>query len=291
MASLLDSFKVKSQYILPKHLLSRLVGKLASAKLGRLTEILIKIFINHYKIDLKDAVITDIKQYKTFNEFFTRSLKKTARPIITDTKAIANPVDGTISELGDIYKDAILQAKGHYYSLEALIGADGKDYETFENGSFATIYLSPKDYHRVHMPLDGKLEKMVFVPGELFSVNPLTARSVDNLFAKNERVICFFKNDKIGRFAVVMVGATIVASIETVFAGVIAPSAGREKNIYHYEKENIVLKKGEELGRFLLGSTVICVFPKNKVEFAKGLKNGTPVKMGTRLGEIKTKAN
>jgi len=291
MASLLDSFMVKSQYILPKHLLSRLVGKLASAKLGRLTEFLIKIFINHYKIDLKDAVITDIKQYKTFNEFFTRSLKKQARPIVSDAKALAEPVDGTISELGNICKDAILQAKGHYYSLEALIGGDRKDYETFENGTFATIYLSPKDYHRVHMPLDGKLEKMVFVPGDLFSVNPLTARSVDNLFARNERVICFFKSEKIGRFAVVMVGATIVASIETVFGGVVAPSAGKEKNIYHYEKENIVLKKGEELGRFLLGSTVICIFPKNKVEFAKGLKNGTSVKMGTRLGEIKTKSN
>lgn len=287
MATLLDSFKVKSQYILPKHLLSRLVGKLASVQLGKLTTFLIKTFIRYYKVDLKDAVITDISQYKTFNEFFTRALKKQARPIISDAKAIAEPVDGTISELGDIYKDAVLQAKGHYYSLEALLGGDAKDSASFENGSFVTIYLSPKDYHRVHMPLDGKLEKMIFVPGDLFSVNPLTARSVDNLFARNERVICFFKNEKIGHFAVVMVGATIVASIETVFAGVVAPSAGKEKNIYHYEKENIVLKKGDELGRFLLGSTVICVFPKNKVEFAKGLQNSTPVKMGTRLGEIK----
>jgi phosphatidylserine decarboxylase len=287
MATLLDNFKVKSQYILPKHLLSRLVGKLASAQLGKLTTFLIKTFIRYYKIDLKDAVITDISQYKTFNEFFTRALKKQARPIISDAKALAEPVDGTISELGDIYKDAVLQAKGHYYSLEALLGGDAKDSASFENGSFVTIYLSPKDYHRVHMPLDGKLEKMIFVPGDLFSVNPLTARSVDNLFARNERVICFFKNEKIGHFAVVMVGATIVASIETVVAGVVAPSAGKEKNIYHYEKENIVLKKGDELGRFLLGSTVICVFPKNKVEFAKGLQNSTPVKMGTRLGEIK----
>lgn len=287
MSSWLDVVKVKLQYFLPKHLLSRLVGKLAKADMGGLTQFLIKSFIKHYKVDLKDAVITDVKKYKTFNEFFTRSLKKQARPIISDAKAIAEPVDGTISELGDIYKDAVLQAKGHYYSLEALLGGDEKDYKLFENGAYATIYLSPKDYHRVHMPLSGKLEKMVFVPGDLFSVNPLTARSVDNLFARNERVVCFFKNEKIGHFAVVMVGATIVASIETVFAGVVAPSGGREKNIYHYEKDNIVLKKGDELGRFLLGSTVICVFPKNKVEFAKGLKNGIPVKMGTRLGEIK----
>lgn len=291
MAVWLDNLKVKSQYILPKHLLSRFVGKLASAQLGKLTTFLIKTFIRCYKIDLKDAVITDISQYKTFNEFFTRSLKTTARPLVSDAKALAEPVDGTISELGDIYKDAVLQAKGHYYSLEALLGGDAKAYASFENGSFVTVYLSPKDYHRVHMPFDGKLEKMVFVPGDLFSVNPLTARSVDNLFARNERVVCFFKNEKIGRFAVVMVGATIVASIETVFAGVVAPSAKREKHVYSYEKDNIVLKKGDELGRFLLGSTVVCVFPKNKVEFAKGLKNGTPVKMGTRLGEITVKAS
>ena len=149
-----------------------------------------------------------------------------------------------------------------------------------------TTYLSPKDYHRVHMPFDGKLEKMIFVPGELFSVNPLTARNVDNLFAKNERVICFFKNEKLGNFAVILVGATIVASIETVFAGVVAPSAGKEKNIYHYEKDKITFKKGAELGRFLLGSTVICVFEKDKINFAKGLKSGINVKMGTRFGEI-----
>ena len=145
--------------------------------------------------------------------------------------------------MGEIYKDAVLQAKGHYYSLEALLGGDPKDAKDFESGEFATIYLSPKDYHRVHMPFAGKLEKMVFIPGDLFSVNPLTAKNVDNLFARNERVVCFFKNDKIGRFAVVLVGATIVASIETVFAGVIAPSVGKEKTIYDYSKDNITFKK------------------------------------------------
>ena len=286
MASLLDSIKVKAQYFLPKKLLSRGVGKLASAKLGKFTAFLVKNFINYYKVDLKDAEITDVTKYETFNAFFTRALKKGARPIVAEAKALAHPADGTLSEFGEIYKDAVLQAKGHYYSLEALLGGDEKDSKIFENGSFMTTYLSPKDYHRVHMPFDGKLEKMIFVPGELFSVNPLTARNVDNLFAKNERVICFFKNEKLGNFAVILVGATIVASIETVFAGVVAPSAGKEKNIYHYEKDKITFKKGAELGRFLLGSTVICIFEKDKINFAKGLKSGINVKMGTRFGEI-----
>jgi len=289
MASILDNFKVKAQYFIPKKLISRMVGKLASAKLGKITTSLIKIFIKYYNVDMKDAEIKDVLQYKSFNEFFTRALRKGARPIVSSSTALSQPADGTISEFGEIYKDAVLQAKGHYYSLEALLGGDKEDAKPYESGDYITTYLSPKDYHRVHMPLDGKLEKMIFVPGDLFSVNPLTAKNVDNLFARNERVICFFKNEKIGHFALVMVGATIVASIETVFAGVVAPSAGKEKNIYHYEKDNINLKKGAELGRFLLGSTVICVFPKGKIEFAKGLKSSLSVKMGTQFAEIKGK--
>lgn len=290
MTSIIDEFKVKVQYFLPKKIISRLFGKLASAQLGKITTGLIKIFIKYYNVDMKDAEIKDITKYKSFNEFFTRALVKGARPIVSATNAVAQPADGTISEFGEIYKDAVLQAKGHYYSLEALLGGNKEDAKEYLSGDFITTYLSPKDYHRVHMPLDGKLEKMIFVPGDLFSVNPLTAKNVDNLFARNERVICFFKNEKIGHFAVVLVGATIVASIETVFAGVIAPSAGKEKNIYHYEKDNISLKKGAELGRFLLGSTVICVFPKGKIEFAKGLKSGLTVKMGTQFAEVKNKA-
>ncbi len=289
MTSLIDNLKVKTQYFLPKKLLSRGVGKLASAELGKTTTWLIENFIKYYHVDMKDAEIQDIAEFKTFNAFFTRALKKGARPVVAAANTLAQPVDGTVSELGEIYKDAVVQAKGHYYSLEALLGGDEKDAKAFQAGSFATIYLAPKDYHRVHMPFAGKLEKMVFVPGDLFSVNPLTAQNVDNLFARNERVVCFFRNEKLGRFAVVLVGATIVASIETVFAGVIAPSAGREKTIYDYSKDNITLAKGAELGRFLLGSTVVCVFEKGKTEFAKGLKNGIAVKMGTPLGEIKSK--
>lgn len=274
---------------MPKTLISRLVGKLASAKLGQLTTFLIASFIKYYKIDMNEAEITDIKQFSTFNDFFSRALKKGARSIIKEPAAIAMPADGVLSEYGEIYKDAMLQAKGHYYSLEALLGGDSKDAKVYENGTFATVYLAPSNYHRVHMPIDGTLEKMVFVPGDLFSVNLLTASNIDNLFTRNERVICFFKNPKIGHFAVVLVGATIVASISTVFAGTVAPSGGKEKNIYHYEKDNISLKKGAELGRFLLGSTVICVFPKNSIEVSARKNKGTAVKMGEELGQIISK--
>ncbi len=289
MPSLVESLKVKTQYFLPKKLISRAAGKIASKELGNTTTWLIENFIKYYNVDMTEAEIEDITQYKTFNAFFTRALKKGARPLAKDPQQIIEPADGTISELGEIYKDAVLQAKGHYYSLESLLGGDEKEAKTFESGQFVTTYLSPKDYHRVHMPLDGKLQKMIFVPGDLFSVNPLTAKNVDNLFARNERVICFFENEKIGRFAVVMVGATIVASIETVFAGIVAPSVGKEKTIYDYTKDNIILKKGDELGRFLLGSTTVCVFQKGKIVFNKELKNGTKVKMGEALGEIKGK--
>ena len=289
MTSFIDSLKVKTQYFLPKKLLSRAVGQLAGRQMGKFTTFLISSFVKYYDVNMKEAKVSDITKYKTFNDFFTRELKKGVRPIVEDKKSLVIPADGTISQLGDIYKDAILQAKGHYYSLEALLGGNPKDALPFESGTFLTVYLSPKDYHRVHMPYTGKLEKMIFVPGELFSVNPLTAENVDNLFAKNERVICFFKNEKIGRFAVVLVGATIVASISTVFAGIVAPKCGREITIYDYQKDNIILEKGAELGRFMLGSTAICVFEKNTINLAKGLQPSTPVKMGTILGEITSK--
>lgn len=287
MSALLDNLKVKTQYVLPKKLLSRLIGKLASAEMGQMTTYLIKSFIKYYHVDMSEAAIQKIEKYKTFNEFFTRALNKNARPIAEGNNILTSPADGVVSEFGDIYKDAVIQAKGHYYSLEALVGGDSADAEKFNDGSFITTYLSPSNYHRVHMPFDGKLEKMIFVPGELFSVNPLTAKNVDNLFARNERVICFFKNNTIGEFAVVLVGATIVASIETVFAGVVAPSAGKEKNIYHYEKDKIVLKKGAELGKFLLGSTVICLFPKDKITFISAMAKENPVKMGQAFAEIR----
>ncbi len=289
MTSLTDKIKVTSQYFLPKKFLSRSIGVLASSQMGKATTFLIDSFVKYYHVDMAEAKIKSTAKYKTFNEFFTRELRAGARPIVEDKNALAMPADGRISELGEIYKDAILQAKGHYYSLEALLGGNPKDSKIFENGTFATIYLSPKDYHRVHMPFTGKLEKMVFVPGDLFSVSPLTAKNIDNLFARNERVICFFNNETIGRFAVVLVGATIVASIATVFAGTVAPKCGKEITIYDYQKDNIILEKGSELGRFMLGSTAVCVFENKKVKLAKGLAPSLPVKMGTQLGEVISK--
>lgn len=286
MSSLIDNIKVKSQYFLPKKLISRAAGFIASKELGSFTELLINSFIKYYQVDLSEAEVENPKAYKTFNAFFTRALKKDARSVAAEKAALVNPADGTLSEFGEIYKDAVLQAKGHYYSLEALLGGDKQDAKTFQSGSFYTTYLSPSDYHRVHMPFDGKLEKMVFIPGDLFSVNPLTAQNVDNLFARNERVVCFFNNEDLGHFAVVMVGATIVASIETVFQGIVAPSHGREKTIYHYKKDNITFKKGDELGRFLLGSTTVCVFENKKVVFDKTLISGQSVKMGQKMASL-----
>lgn len=288
MSGLLNRFKVNAQYFMPKKAISRVVGKLAGAKLGKTTQFLIKQFIKCYNIDMSQAEIQDITKFETFNQFFTRALKKGARPIDKDADVVL-PADGMISEFGEIYKDAVLQAKGHYYSLEALLGGEEDDAKIFQSGDFVTVYLSPSDYHRVHMPLDGKLKKMIFVPGDLFSVNPLTAKNVDNLFARNERVVCFFENEKIGEFAVVLVGATIVASIETVFAGVVAPSLGKEKSIYDYSDKKVVLKKGEELGRFLLGSTVICVFPKGKVKFDKSIKPEAKVQLNKALANFSNK--
>ena len=287
MTSIIDNLKVKIQYVMPKTLLSRAVGKIASANLGILTTFLIKSFIKYFNIDMSEAKIKDPQRYKTFNEFFTRVLKDGARPIDENKNTIINPADGTISQSGEIYKDAIIQAKGHYYSLEALVGGNYKDAQPFENGLFVTTYLSPRDYHRVHMPLTGKLEKMIFVPGDLFSVNPLTAQNIDNLFARNERVVCLFENEEVGKFAVVMVGATIVASISTVFAGIVAPKPIKKIYSYDYSKDNIILKKGEELGSFLLGSTTICLFEKNKVTFNSEINNNTKVKVGQPLGSIK----
>ena len=287
MSSAIDNLKVKIQYFMPKILLSRAIGKIASSELGFLTTFLIKTFIKHYNVNMKDAKIKDPKRYKTFNDFFTRVLRDGIRPIDTNPDSLIHPADGAISQYGKIYKDAILQAKGHYYSLETLVGGNPNDAKDFEDGSFITTYLSPGDYHRVHMPLTGKLEKMIFVPGDLFSVNPLTAKNIDNLFARNERVICFFNNERVGRFAVVMVGATIVASISTVFAGIVAPKPIRKIYSYDYSKDDIVLKKGEELGRFLLGSTTICLFEKNKISFNENLIPTMKVKVGENLGKIK----
>lgn len=277
---MLDWIKVKSQYILPKHLISRLLGALASRELGGFTQFLIKSFIKAFKIDMSEALYENPSAYKTFNEFFTRPLKDGIRPIEADETQLCHPVDGSVSQFGDIAQDAIFQAKGHNFSLTTLLGGKPELAEPFKNGKFATIYLAPKDYHRIHMPVEGKLTDTLHVPGELFSVNPLTAQNVPGLFARNERVVTLF-DTPFGKMALVLVGATVVASIETVWAGNITPPAGKYVQHWQHEGENISLAKGEEMGRFKLGSTVVLCFEPGKIEFEE-MQAG----MVTRLGKL-----
>ena len=284
----LDKFKIAMQYAMPKHFISRLVGKLAAAKAGGLTTALIKLFIKQYKIDMSEAKYPDPAHYKTFNEFFTRPLKEGIRPLAEESDIIAHPVDGAISQLGDVVDGQIIQAKGHDYSLQALLGGKEEDTAPFLGGKFATIYLAPKDYHRIHMPVDGTLSKMIYVPGDLFSVNPLTAQNVPNLFARNERVVAIFETE-IGPLAMVLVGATIVASIETIWAGTVTPPAGKDVFSWNYPTKGdnaITLKKGEEMGRFKLGSTVILAWGANQAEFLSDQHPETVTRMGTPFAKI-----
>jgi len=284
----LDKFKIAMQYAMPKHFISRLVGKLAAAKAGGLTTALIKLFIKQYKIDMSEAKYPDPAHYKTFNEFFTRPLKEGIRPLAEESDIIAHPVDGAISQLGDVVDGQIIQAKGHDYSLQALLGGKEEDTAPFLGGKFATIYLAPKDYHRIHMPVDGTLSKMIYVPGDLFSVNPLTAQNVPNLFARNERVVAIFETE-IGPLAMVLVGATIVASIETIWAGTVTPPAGKDVFSWNYQTTGdnaITLKKGEEMGRFKLGSTVILAWGANQAEFLSDQHPETVTRMGTPFAKI-----
>ena len=284
----MDNLKITLQYIMPKHLISRLVGKLAAAKLGWFTHFLINRFIKAYGINMQEAQFERAEQYASFNEFFTRPLKDGLRPLVTDDKVLAHPVDGCISQLGNIVKGELVQAKNHTYSLQALLGGDIATAEPFMGGEFATIYLAPKDYHRIHMPISGTLRQMIYVPGDLFSVNPLTAENVPDLFARNERVVTIFDTE-IGPMALVLVGATIVASIETVWAGTVTPPAG--KNVFRWSypasgKNAIKLEKGAEMGRFKLGSTVVLAFAADKVQFAADQQPGTVTRMGAAFADL-----
>ena len=277
---MLDWIKVKSQYILPKHLLSRSLGALASRDLGWFTQFLIKRFIKAFNIDMTEALYENPSAYKTFNDFFTRPLKEGIRPIEANEDQLCHPVDGSVSQFGDINRDRIFQAKGHDFSLTTLLGGKPELAEVFKGGKFATIYLAPKDYHRIHMPVEGTLTDTLHVPGELFSVNPLTAENVPGLFARNERVVTLF-DTPYGKMALVLVGATVVASIETVWAGNITPPAGKYVQHWQHNGENIQLSKGDEMGRFKLGSTVVLCFEPGKIEFEDMYAD-----MTTRLGKV-----
>lgn len=272
------------QRIVPQHLLSRCVGAIANCKWNWLKSLFIGQFARVYKVNMAEAAEPNLDAYENFNQFFTRALRDGARPIVEGNEQLSVPADGTVSQIGTIEDDRIFQAKGHTFGLVELLGGDADRAQPFRNGSFATIYLSPRDYHRVHMPYAGTLREMVFVPGKLFSVNDTTARLVPELFAINERVVAIFDTD-IGPMAVVLVGAMIVASIETTWAGVIAPAAQRLQAIqYGAEAPQIEIGKGEEMGRFLLGSTVIVVFPENTVEWNPQLGAGDHSVLGQLLG-------
>ncbi|MCG9722390.1 archaetidylserine decarboxylase [Shewanella sp. Isolate7] len=285
----MDKLKIALQYIMPKHLLSRLVGKLAAAELGAVTTSVIKWFIKQYKIDMSEAAESAPEAYASFNQFFTRALKPGIRPLCEDDDYIVHPVDGAVSQCGPIKEGRIFQAKGHEYSSLALLGDQADDAKRFEGGNFATIYLAPKDYHRIHMPIKGTLSKMTYVPGELFSVNPLTAENVPGLFARNERVVAIFETE-IGPMAMVLVGATIVASIETVWAGTVTPPTGKKVFTWDYPTEGpeaITLDKGDEMGRFKLGSTVVMLFAKDALEhFADGVEPKAVTRMGRAFAKI-----
>lgn len=284
----MDKFKITLQYIMPKHLLSRLVGKLAAARLGWFSHCLIKLFIRAYRIDMTEARYEKASDYASFNEFFTRPLKEGIRPLATESHLVAHPVDGTISQLGDITDGQLVQAKNHQYSLQTLLGGKPDTAAPFADGKFATIYLAPKDYHRIHMPLTGTLREMIYVPGELFSVNPLTAENVPGLFARNERVVTIFDTEQ-GPFALVLVGATIVASIETVWAGTVTPPAGKQIFRWSYPATGdnaVTLQKGDEMGRFKLGSTVVLAFPANMVDYLPEQQPGTVTRMGAPFANL-----
>jgi phosphatidylserine decarboxylase len=278
-----DRLKVLPQYLLPKQRLTSFAGRVAGAKGGSTTTRLIRWFVGKYGVDMDEAENPDIASYPSFNEFFTRALKPGVRPLAAAD--FVCPVDGRISQFGAIDDHHILQAKGHRYTTTELVGGAAELAAQFRHGSFANLYLSPKDYHRLHMPCDGRLTRMIYVPGALFSVNPTTARGVPNLFARNERVVCVFESPEHGPFVMVLVGATIVGSMATVWHGVVNPPRMQKVCEWRYDDRDIVLKKGEEMGRFLLGSTVVMLFRPNTIVFNPDWAPERPVRLGEAMGQ------
>ena len=279
--------KVAFQYIMPQLYLTQLAGWFAQQKWGAVTHFVIKVFAKKYNVDMSEAKKENFSDYESFNQFFIRELKGDARKINENPTALCLPADGRVSQIGHIDDERLLQAKGHFFSLSDLLGGDEELVNTFKNGEFATIYLSPRDYHRVHMPCDATLRKMIYVPGDLFSVNPFLAEHVPNLFARNERVICVF-DTAFGPMVQILVGATMTASMSTVWAGVINPPRTGEVKVWTYQGDSAIkLTKGQEMGAFQLGSTVINLFPANSVTLAEHLEVDVPVRMGEILATMK----
>ena len=278
----MSRIKVFPQYLLPKQAITQLAGRVAGAKGGSYTTSIIRWFVGKYGVNMDEALNSDIASYTSFNDFFTRALVEGARPLADCD--FTCPVDGAISQIGEINDHQIFQAKGHAFSTAALIGGDTELAMRFQHGSFANLYLSPKDYHRLHMPCDGRLTSMIYVPGALFSVNPTTARGIPNLFARNERVVCVFESAEHGTFVMVLVGATIVGSIATVWHGVVNPKRGPELREWRYDDQQITLKKGEEMGRFLLGSTIVMLFEKDVIRFNPEWRAERSIRLGEVMG-------
>lgn len=287
-----DKLFIFFQYIIPHHLLSRFVGLLAESEIGFVKNFVIKFFIKQFDVDMSQAERQTPEEFKNFNDFFTRSLKEGMRPIVEGDKTIACPADGAVSQLGDIENGRIFQAKGHNYSLTEILGGDTERAKPFMGGKFATVYLSPRDYHRLHMPITGTLREMIYVPGPLFSVNQTTAENVPNLFSRNERVVAIFDTEA-GPMALVLVGAMIVAGIGTVWEPHITPPKRQLKTFTYPTKDQpqnakpLTIQKGEEMGRFFLGSTIVMCFGEDQVEWSEKFEATTPTVMGEHFGDLK----
>ncbi len=282
-----ESQAVTLQYLMPKKALTQFAGFVAGGRWGSITQWIIRDFIKRYSVNMAEAAQPEPTSYATFNEFFTRALKDGARPLAQADWVC--PVDGAISQFGRIEKDQIFQAKGHHYSTRALVGGDAQLASQFDDGHFACLYLSPKDYHRIHMPCPGTLRRMIYVPGDLFSVNPTTARGVPGLFARNERVVCVFDTPH-GPFINVLVGATIVGSMATTWHGVVNPPRTGEVREWRYDDGSITFKQGDEMGRFLLGSTVVMLWPKmpndRPLSFNPQWQAAWPIHLGEAMANL-----
>lgn len=284
-ASFADRLKTGWQYLVPQHLISRLTYRLTRSQNPRLRNWLIRAFIRRFNVDMSEAVQPDPAAYVSFNAFFTRALRAGARPLAAEPETIVCPVDGMVSQCGTINGGRIFQAKGQFFTTGELLGGDAPLAGQFENGVFATLYLSPRDYHRIHMPFAGTLKRMLHVPGRLFSVNPPTTRAVPRLFARNERVVTVFETEA-GPMSMIMVGALNVGSIETVWAGEITPPRGRVLRSWDYLDDKVKLTKGAELGRFNMGSTVILLFGRQRIRWNANLSANAAVHMGQAIGTL-----
>lgn len=280
-----EKLHILLQHMVPQHALTRLVGTVMESKQPWLKDLLIAWFIKQFNVDMSIAAEPNPKAYPDFNSFFTRHLKAGTRPLAENPRAIISPVDGCISQFGKINADKLIQAKGHEFTLESLLTPSNGYTQDFMNGEFMTTYLAPRDYHRIHMPLAGKLKKVIYVPGKLFSVSLATSQNVPELFSRNERLVCFFDTE-CGPMAMIYVGAMLVASMATSWSGVVTPPRSKEIKTWDYSQQNMSLDRGQEAGYFKLGSTVILLFGPNRIQWQSGLMPGSSVNMGQEIALI-----